>query len=124
VSSSSGGAAGMSAATAEATYTRGEAQIRITAVDMGAMGAMASMAGAMGVNANHEDANGYEKTATVNGRLITEELDRGAKSAKYAIVGKNGAALTADASGGASVDDAKAALAAINIERLEALTAQ
>lgn len=122
VSSNSGGAAGMSASTAEAVYKRGEAELRITAMDMGPMGAMASMAGAMGVNANRQDSNGYERTNTVDGRLVTEEVNNSAKSAKYAIVGKSGAVLTADGSGGASMDDVKAAVAAIGIERLEALT--
>lgn len=123
ISSESAGAAGMGASTAKATYTRGGAQIELTVVHMGGMAAMASMAGAMGVTANREDANGYEKANSVDGRLMTEELDRSANTAKFAIVGKNGAAVTAEGAGGVTVDEAKAAVAAVNVERVEALGA-
>jgi hypothetical protein len=122
VSSDAGGAAGMQVASAEGVYKRGDAELQVNVIDMGAMGAMASMAGALGVNANHQDANGYERAATINGRLVTETVDNGARTAKYAIVGKSGASVTVDASGGASIEDAKAALNAVGIERLEALT--
>jgi hypothetical protein len=121
ISSESAGAAGMGASTANATYTRGGAKIELTVVHMGGMAAMASMAGAMGVTANREDANGYEKANSVDGRLLTEAVDRGANTAKFAVVGKNGAAVTAEGSGGVTVDEAKAAVAAVSVERVEAL---
>jgi Yip1 domain len=123
VSSESAGAAGMGASTAKATYARGGAEIELTVVHMGGMAAMASMAGAMGVTANREDSNGYEKANSVDGRLVTEAVDKSANTAKFAIVGKNGAAVTAEGSGGVTVDEAKAAVAAVNVERVEALGA-
>jgi hypothetical protein len=123
ISSQSGGAAGMSAASADATFKRGDATITVNIVHSGAMGAMAGMAGALGVNANKQDSNGYMKTNTVDGRVITEEVDRSANSAKYAIVGKNGVMLSADGAGGATIDDVKAAVNAIGIGKLEALGA-
>jgi hypothetical protein len=63
------------------------------------------------------------KTNTVDGRVITEEVDRSANIAKYAIVGKNGVMLSADGSGGATIDDVKAAVNAIGIDKLETLSA-
>jgi hypothetical protein len=123
ISNQSGGAAGMSAASVDATFKRGDATISVNIVHSGAMGAMAGMAGALGVNANKQDANGYMKTNTVDGRVITEEVDKSAGIAKYAIVGKNGVMLTADGSGGATIDDVKAAVNAVGIDKLETLSA-
>lgn len=123
ISNQSGGAAGMNAASVDATFKRGDATITVNIMHSGAMGAMAGMAGAFNVNANKQDSNGYMKTNTVNGRVITEEVDKGAGLAKYAVVGKNGVIVTADGAGGATIDDVKGAVNAIGVEKLETLSA-
>ncbi|MGE3304009.1 MAG: Yip1 family protein [Hyphomonadaceae bacterium] len=122
ISSASTGAVG--AAQAEGEYARGEASITLQVMHLGAMGAMASMAGAMGVTANRQDADGYARTRTVNGRVVTEEASTSGGTAKYSVVGKNGAVITADGRGGASADDVKKAVEAIGIDRIEKLTPQ
>lgn len=114
-------ASAMGASTAEGVYKNGDKTITVTIAHLGPMGAMAGLAAAAGVNANREDANGYERIKSVDGRTITEELDRAGNTAKYAIIGKNGAAVTAEATGGASADDARAAVDAIGVKQVEAL---
>ncbi|MBL8538179.1 MAG: DUF1282 family protein [Hyphomonadaceae bacterium] len=112
---SSNGAA-MGVANAEAVYANGGARITLTVTDMGAMGAMAAIAGAANVQQNSTSADGYSRTQTVNGRVVTEEVN--GDSAKYGVVGR-GVAIMADGAGGASIDQVRAAVNAINIEQLE-----
>jgi hypothetical protein len=120
LSSGTGGAMGMNASQAEAVYERGDARMTVTVVHMGAMGGIASMAGAMGVQQSRQDADGYSRTNTVDGRVVTEEMSRSANHASYGVVGR-GVALTAEGSG-ISVDEARAAVEAIGVQRLEAAT--
>ncbi|MES1158327.1 MAG: Yip1 family protein [Terricaulis silvestris] len=121
VSNSSGGAVGMGASQAEAEYAKGDSHITLTVVSMGGMSGMASMVGAMGVQGSEENSDGYTHVQSNDGRTITEELSRGANTAKYAVLGHNGAAVSAEGSGGASMDDVHAAVNAVGVERVEAL---
>ncbi|GAM98533.1 protein of unknown function DUF1282 [alpha proteobacterium U9-1i] len=107
---------------AEGTYNRGDSSIRLTVVNMGEMGAIASMAGAMGVTESRQDADGYSRTNTVDGRVVTEQMSRGSNSASYGIVGR-GVAVTADGNG-VTVDEVRGAVEAIGVPRLEAMVAQ
>ena len=80
------GAAGISGSNAEAVYSAGGQSITLTVTDMAAMGALAAMPGAMGLQSTKETATGYEKVSTVNGQLTTEEWNRDAKSGKYGVI--------------------------------------
>ncbi len=110
MSSKSSGAAGMGPSSAEAIYRHGAAELRVKVADMGPLGAMTSI------------SNG--QTTTIGGRTVIEDADPEAKTAKYAILGRYGAVLTADASAGATLDDAKAAVTVVGIDRLEAVAAR
>jgi hypothetical protein len=85
---------------------------------MGAMGAFAGMAAGMNVQQNEQNANGYSRTQTVNGRVITETVDNASRSASYGIVGR-GVAVTAEGRGGVSIEQVRAVVDGMNIERLE-----
>lgn len=122
LSSGTGGAMGMNASQAEAVYERDSARMTVTVVHMGAMGGIASMAGAMGVQQSRQDEDGYSRTNTVDGRVINEEMSRSSNHASYGVVGR-GVAVTAEGSG-ITVDEARAAVDAIGVQRLEAATAQ
>jgi hypothetical protein len=112
----------MGVTTAEGTYNRGDSSIRLAVVNMGQMGAIASMAGAVGATESRQDADGYSRMNTVDGRVITEEMSRSANSASYGVVGR-GIAVTADGNG-VSVDDVRGAVESIGIQRIEAMVAQ
>lgn len=114
--------AAMGVTTAEGTYNRGDSSIRLSVVNMGQMGAIASMAGAVGATETRQDADGYSRMNTVDGRVVTEQMSRASNSASYGIVGR-GVAVTADGNG-VSVDDVRAAVESVGIQRVEAMVMQ
>ena len=120
VSAQTAGAAGFGAANAEGVYSKGDSRITLTVTDMSAMGAMAGMASAMGVQSDRETATGYEKVGKVNGRMTTEQWNRDSRSGKYGVLVANRFMIQAEGSG-TSIDDLKAAVAAVNPERFEGL---
>jgi Yip1 domain len=115
-STSSGGAVG--ASQAEGVYQNGGARITLTVMDMGAMGAFAAMAGAANVQQNSQNADGYSRTNTVDGRVVTEEVSQSGGSASYAVIG-HGVSVSAEGNGGVTVDQVRAAVQAVGVERLE-----
>ncbi|HWA61797.1 MAG TPA: Yip1 family protein [Caulobacteraceae bacterium] len=120
LSASSMGNSGVGASNAEAVYERDNNRITLTVTDLAAAQGLAAFAGAMNVNSSKETATGYEKVSTVNGRMTTEEWDRESKNGKYGIVVAG--RFSVEASGTAnSIDDLKAAVAAVGPDRLEGM---
>lgn len=117
VRSSSGGA--MGASNAEAVYANGGAEVALSLVDLGPMGGMAAMAGAANVQENRQDANGYSRTRTENGRIVTESVDNAAGTAEYAVI-TGGLSVTGRGTGGASIDQVRAAVEALASQGLDA----
>lgn len=115
-SSSSSAAMGM--AQAEGVYRNGDAELRVTVVQTGAMGAIAGMAAGMNVQENRQDGDGYARTQTVDGRIYSEEVNTASRSASYGVVGR-GVAVTAAGSNGVTLDQARAAVETIGVQRLE-----
>jgi hypothetical protein len=120
ISAVTAGAAGMGGSDAEATYQNGDAHITLKVADIAAAGGFAALAGAVNVQEDRETATGYEKVQTINGRLTTEKYDNQAKSGEYSIMVANRFLISADGSG-VSMDQLKAAVAAVGPDRLEAL---
>ena len=112
----------MGVTTAEGTYNRGNSSIRLSVVNMGEMGAIASMAGAVGASETRQDADGYSRMNTVDGRVVTEEMSRSGNSASYGVVGR-GVAVTADGNG-VTVEEVRGAVESVGIQRVEAMVAQ
>lgn len=120
VSASSGGAAGIQGSEAEARYTKGDANMRLEVTDLGAAGALAGMASAFNVKSSKETATGYEKVGMVGGRMTQESYDRQARSGEYSVL--VGERFMVQANGdGVSMDELKAAVAAVDQGRLEGL---
>lgn len=103
-----------------ATYTMGDKSIKLSVVDSAGLGAFAGMAGAMGMEQSHEDANGYEKTSAVNGQYQQEEWNR---KDNHGTFGQQiGGRFFVSAEGEAgSIDELKSAVAAIDQGKLAAL---
>ncbi len=120
VSAQTAGTAGFGAANAEGVYSKGDSRITLTVTDLSAMGAMARMASAMGVQSDRETASGYEKVGNVNGRMTTEQWNRDSHSGKYGVLVANRFMIQAEGSG-TSIDNLKAAVAAVNPDRFEGL---
>ncbi len=108
----------MGTAQAEGVYRSGQAELRLTVVHMGAMGALAGMAAGMNVQQNQQDADGYSRTQTIDGRVYNEEVSNSGGSASYGVIGR-GVAITAEGHGGVTLDQARAAVETVGVQRLE-----
>lgn len=104
---------GAMGSTAEGTYTAGDKSFKLKVVDMSALGAIAGLGAAMGVQQSREDADGYERTGTVNGQMQSESWNKGSNSGKFSVVVANRFMIEADGSA-ASVDELKAAVATVD----------
>jgi hypothetical protein len=120
LSAASGGAAGVSGSNATAVYAKDGARVTVTVTDMAAMGALAGMASAMGVQSSNQTATGYEKIGKVGGRMTTEKWDSAGKNGTFGVLVADRFMVQAEGSG-TSMDDLKSAVAAVGPDRLEGL---
>lgn len=111
---------GQMGSTAEATFTAGDKNYKLKVVDMSALGALAGMGAAMGVEQSKEDADSYEKTGTVGGQMRSEAWNRTTGSGKYSVVVANRFLVEADGQAN-SIDELKEAVAAVDQGDLEDL---
>ncbi len=120
-STSSGGAAGISASTAEATYAVNGGTIRLKVSDIGTMAGLGGMAAAMNLNSSQSSAGGDEKITTANGQMATETWHSDSKSGEYTVVANGRVTVEAE---GTNVDmgTIKALVSQVNIASAEALT--
>lgn len=100
-----------------ATYTNGAGQIVVTITQLAGPGAVTAFVEANGVQPTMRTDARTVRTETLHGRVISEEAE--AESVRYLIIGA-GLAIMAQGSGGATIDEARAALETLGIERLEA----
>jgi hypothetical protein len=123
IESSSAGAAGVAGSQAEARYGTGENVITLTITDMGAMGGFAAMGSALNIQSSKQDNTSYEKIGKVDGRMTTEKYDTADKQGEYmTIVGDR---IMVQAEGTApSIDAFKAAVASVDLSKVERLAKQ
>jgi hypothetical protein len=120
IESSGGGAAGINGSTARGEYRAGDKNISMSITDMGALGNLATLGGALNVQSSKQTATGYEKTQMVDGRMVSEEWNTDSKSGKFGVM--VGSRFMVEASGSApDVDTLKNAVAGVNFGQLEAL---
>jgi len=121
VSSSDTSAGGMSFASAEGVYVKGDTRISLSLMDLGSMGALAALGSAFGVNAAEETETSYSKVGQVDGRMTTEEFNRETGAGRYGTL--VGTRIMVDAQGtGATMEELKAAVHAVDLDALAALT--
>ncbi len=123
IESSSMGAAGIGGSSAEAHYTGGNTDIKLTVTDMGAIGGLAALGGALNVQSSKQDATSYEKIGKVDGRMTTEKYDSADKRGEYMTI--FGDRIMVQAEGTApSIDVLKSAVAAVDLGKVEGLAKQ
>jgi Yip1 domain len=120
VSTSAGGAAGFSFGTAKATYTKGDAHITLSLMDMGAVGALTTLGSVFGANATEETATSYSKMGEVNGRMTMEKFDSDAKDGTFGVMVSDRVMVEAEGNG-ASMAALKSAVGAIDLGSVETL---
>ena len=123
VESSSMGAAGVSGAQAEARYGSGDNVITLTVTDLGAMGGLAAMGSALNIQSSKQDATSYEKVGKVDGRMTTEKYDSTDKRGEYGTLVGDRIMVQAEGNA-ASIDVFKAAVAAVDLGKVEGLAKQ
>lgn len=113
--------AGMSGGSrASARYAAGDDDIQLEVVDMAAMGAIAGIGAAFQVQQSKETATGYERTRTIDGRLVNEEWDNESRHGKFATTIGNRFMVSASGTVG-SIDELKAAVNAVGPDKLAAM---
>ncbi len=120
ISTASGGAAGFDFGNAKAVYAKGDARITLSLTDTGAIGALAALGSAFGANASEETATSYSKMGQVDGRMTMEEFNRETKAGKFSVFVGDRVMVEAEGAG-ATVDDLKAAVGALDLGQVEAL---
>ena len=117
---SSGMAAG---AHASARYRAGEDEIELEVNDVAVAGALAGLGAAFNVQSNKQTASGYARTRTIDGRIVIEEWDNDRRHGKYATMLAD--RFMVEAQGNvANIDELKAAVSALDLDRLAALAAK
>lgn len=107
------GAMGAMGKGVSATYTSGDKSIKLSVIDSAGLGALAGMAGAAGMEQSHEDADGYDKTSTVNGQLVMEKWSKGGSRGEFSQQVGGRFFVSAEGEAG-SIDELKSAVASID----------
>jgi len=106
------GAMGAMGKGVSATYTSGDKSIKLSVIDSAGLGALAGLAGAMGAEQSHEDADGYDRTKTVDGQIVVEKWSKsGHGEFSQQVAGRF--FISAEGEAG-SIDELKAAVAGID----------
>jgi hypothetical protein len=120
VETQSGGIGGLNGSHAEGRYTAGDQSFRLSGADMGAVGALATLGGAMNVQSSKQTATGYEKTEMVGGAMVSERWNTQSNSGSYGTMVASRFMVSAEGSA-PNVDTLKQAVAAVDTGRLAAL---
>lgn len=123
IESSSAAAAGMGGSQAEARYTGGDSDIRLTVTDMGAIGGLAALGGALNVQSSKQSGTSYEKIGKVDGRMTTEKFDSADKRGEYSTIVGDRIMVQAEGTA-ASIDVLKGAVASVDLNKVATLAGQ
>jgi hypothetical protein len=105
---------------AEGTYEAGDKRFNLRVVDMAAIGGLAGIASAMGVEHSQEDADGYERVFKDGDHMVTEKWSKAGSSGSYGVIVGDRFMIEADGQA-ASIDELKAAVATVDQDDLEDL---
>ena len=114
------GAAGLNGSNAKAQFQAGDQSFSLSVTDMGAMGSIATLGGAVNASSSKQTATGYEKTEMQGGNMVSEEWDNQSKSGSYSVMVASRFAVEAKGSA-PSIDVLKGAVGAVNIGQVQAL---
>ena len=122
VSTSSSSVGDLGGATAEGVYTRGGAKLTLSVTDIGAAGALSSLAGAFNVQSSEEKDGRVEKVGKVDGRMTMESYDKASQHGEYSVLVGDRFMVKAEGDG-VGAGDLKTAVAALGLPQLEKLAA-
>lgn len=113
-------AGGIGGSNAEARYGSGDNEIKLSITDMGAMGGLAALGGALNIESSKQNGTSYEKVGKVDGRMTTEKYDSAAKSGSYSTIVADRVMVEADGHA-PSIDVLKAAVASVGLDKVAEL---
>ena len=120
IESQGGGAAGINGSNARAEFQSGDQRFSLSVTDMGALGGIATLGGAVNATSNRQTATGYEKSEMQGGNMVSEKWDTQSKSGSYSVMVASRFAV--EASGSApNIDTLKSAVAAVNLGQLQSM---
>jgi hypothetical protein len=105
---------------AQATYKAGDKQFDLRVVDMAAVGGLAGIASAMGVEHSQEDADGYERVFKDGDQMVTEKWSKSGSNGSYGVVVADRFMIEAEGQA-ANIDELKAAVATVDQGDLEGM---
>ena len=120
IESQGGGAAGINGSNARAQFQAGDQSFSLSVTDMGALGSIATLGGAVNATSNRQTATGYEKTEMQGGNMVSEKWDNQSKSGSYSVMVASRFAVEANGSA-PSIDVLKNAVASVNVGSLQGL---
>ena len=120
VENASGGAAGLGGSRAEGRYTLGDQSFSLSIADMGAMGSLATLGGAINAQSSKQTATGYEKTEMVGGSMVSEKWNTQDHSGSYETMVASRFAVSANGNA-PSIDTLKQAVATVDPAALASL---
>ncbi|MBO0749638.1 MAG: YIP1 family protein [Porphyrobacter sp.] len=105
---------------ADATYKSGDRSFELKVTDMAALGGFTGMVAAMNVETNRQDANGYERVHKDGNDMVSEKWNNSESSGSYGTSVNNRFFIEAEGNA-ASIDELKAAVAAVDKGKLAGL---
>lgn len=101
---------------ADGAYRQGEQTLSVSIIQYSAEVDPAAFAALLDVRASGRREGGYARSQSIDGRLYAEDV--GAQTARYVVIGR-GVVMIAE--GGVTMDQARAAVETIGLQRLEAM---
>ncbi|MEO7690501.1 MAG: Yip1 family protein [Sphingomonas sp.] len=120
VETSSGAAAGIGGSRAEGRYTLGDQSFSLSVADMGAMGSLATLGGAINAQTSKQTATGYEKTEMVGGSMVSEKWNTESHTGSYETMVASRFMVSANGNA-PSIDTLKQAVATVDTGALASL---
>jgi hypothetical protein len=120
IESQGGGAAGINGSNARAEFQSGDQSFSLSVTDMGALGNLATLGGAVNASSNRQTATGYEKSEMQGGNMVSEKWDTQSKSGRYSVMVASRFAVEANGSA-PNIDTLKSAVAAVNLGQLQSM---
>jgi hypothetical protein len=117
VTTAGGQIGGFGGRTAQAIYGANSKQVTLTVADLGVVGALAGMTGALGVTGDSETPNSYSKLTQQDGRTIAEEYDRNSRHGSYGVLVGSRFLIHAEGDG-VSIEDLRCAVNGVNVDRM------
>lgn len=121
VTSAGGQVAGFGGASASAKYAGNGEDIALTIADLGPIGALAGLGGALGISGDKETPTSYSKLSTQDGHAVAEEYDRVTHHGSYAIVLGNRFMIQAEGSA-VTMDQLRDAVGGVDKSALESMS--